>query len=148
ALKLMASGKMGQIEERPLGLIQVALRNVERLVVMINDLLDLEKVAAGKMEMKLQPTDVSKVLEDALASNESYAAEFGVRLIRIGTKASVIVDANHDRLVQVLNNLLSNAAKFSPRGETVEAELRNTRGAVQIIVRDHGAGIPEEYGDR
>ena len=148
ALKLMASGALGELADKPRSVLAIAVRNVERLVVTINDLLDLEKFEAGKMEMRLSPTDLSRVVEEAISANTNYAAELGVQLSCIGTERPYIVEANHDRLIQVLNNLLSNAAKFSRSGETVDVELRETRSAVQIFVRDHGVGIPEEFQGR
>ncbi|WP_127903370.1 ATP-binding protein [Solirhodobacter olei] len=148
ALKLLTAGALGEIAEKPAEVLGIAVRNVQRLVVTINDLLDLEKFEAGKMDMPLEPTDLAAVVEEAVACNASYAAELDVTLRVIGLEGRPVVPGNRDRLIQVLNNLLSNAAKFSRPGQAVEVELRSAGGAARIIVRDRGIGIPEEFQSR
>lgn len=148
ALKLVASGALGAVPEKPASLLAVALRNVDRVILMINDLLDLEKLDAGKMEIATEPTDLSSLLEEALVANAPYAAELGVTFRCVGADRPRMVEANHVRMIQVLNNLLSNAAKFSRPGGVVEIELRDAGGMMQIQVKDNGVGIPEEAQGR
>lgn len=144
ALKLVTSGTLGPLADKPAALLSVAQRNVDRVVLMINDLLDLEKLDAGKMDMEMEPVDLSTLVEEALDANLPYAGELGVRLVCKGADSARMVLANHGRLIQVLNNLLSNAAKFSRPGGVVEVEIRGADGCEQIIVRDSGIGIPKE----
>lgn len=144
ALKIVTSGTLGRLAEKPAALLEVALRNVDRVVLMINDLLDLEKFDAGRMEMELGPVDLSALVEEAVAANTPYAGELGIRLACKGCDVSRTVHANHDRMIQVLNNLLSNAAKFSRPGGQVEVEVATVDGVEQILVRDSGIGIPKE----
>jgi signal transduction histidine kinase len=144
ALKLITAGAFGAMPEKPSALLDVALRNVDRVVLMINDLLDLEKLDAGKMEITLEPTDLSAVIEEAVAANTSYAEELGVSFRCSGTERPRMIDGNHARMIQVLNNLLSNAAKFSRPGGVVEVELRDRADGLQVLVKDTGVGIPKE----
>lgn len=144
ALKLGMAGTLGPLPNKAHGVFGIALRNVERLVAMINDLLDLEKIASGRLDMQLESTDLSDIVREAVAANASYAAELGVTLNSIGTGKPHVVRANQDRMIQVLNNLLSNASKFSDVGQVVDVELRDMSQTVQILVRDRGRGIPED----
>jgi two-component system, OmpR family, sensor histidine kinase VicK len=144
ALKLITAGAFGAMPEKPSALLDVALRNVDRVVLMINDLLDLEKLDAGKMEITLEPTDLSAVIEEAVAANTSYAEELGVSFRCSGTERPRMIEGNHARMIQVLNNLLSNAAKFSRPGGVVEVELRDRADGLQVLVKDTGVGIPKE----
>lgn len=144
ALKLITAGAFGAMPEKPAALLDVALRNVDRVVLMINDLLDLEKLDAGRMEIELGPTDLSAVIEDAVAANAGYADELGVAFSCRGTDRPRMIEGNHQRMIQVLNNLLSNAAKFSRPGGVIEVELRDRGDNLQLLVKDSGVGIPKE----
>lgn len=144
ALKLITAGAFGALPEKPSALLDVALRNVDRVVLMINDLLDLEKLDAGKMEIELEPTDLSAVVQEAIDGNTAYAEELGVSITSEGLDRPWIFDGNHQRMIQVLNNLLSNAAKFSRPGGVVEVELRERGDSLQLLVKDSGLGIPKE----
>lgn len=144
ALKLGTAGSLGPLPSKAQGVFGIALRNVERLVAMVNDLLDLEKIASGRLEMPMTPTDLSVIVKEAVAANINYAAELGVTLRAIGTERPHVVNANPDRMIQVLNNLLSNASKFSKPGQVVLVELCDATDSVQIYVRDRGVGIPAD----
>lgn len=148
ALKLSTAGALGTLPEKAQGPLEVAVRNVERLVLLINDLLDLEKIMAGKMDMPREPTDLSEIVTEAVAANINYAAELGISISARGTDVPHIVDANATRIIQVLNNLLSNASKFSTPGQTVEVELGETKKSVQIFVRDRGKGMSADMQRR
>ena len=143
-LKLVTSGALGPLEDKPAALLQVALRNVDRVVLLINDLLDLEKLDAGKMDMPMEPIDLGELVQEAAAVNGDYARALGVRILAQGPGRPVVVPANRDRMIQVMTNLLSNAAKFSRPGGAVDVALSDAGSAAQITVRDYGTGIPKE----
>ena len=114
---------------------------------MINDLLDMDKLVAGKMHFDLQPRALQPLLELALLHNQPYAEQHQVRLhLQAEGDAAVRVDAQ--RLAQVMANLLSNAAKFSPAGGSVVVRLQHRGEVLRVSVADSGPGIPEAFKSR
>ncbi len=149
ALGLVYDGAAGEINDTARQMVQIAYNNSERLVTLINDLLDMEKIEAGKMSFEMQPIRMSLLLDRAVMDNSGYATAHGVRFEIVGDILDVQINADHDRMMQVLTNLLSNAAKFSPEGEpvSVSAELREGH-MIRVSVQDRGPGIPVEFHDR
>ncbi|RKH62164.1 GAF domain-containing sensor histidine kinase [Corallococcus llansteffanensis] len=148
SLGLLCGGIAGPLAPPVEQMVSIAHRNSERLLRLINDILDLEKMESGGLDLHLTSTDVAPLLEQALQAHQGYAAEYGVHL-------EVVVDAPHararvdeDRFGQVLANLLSNAIKFSPQGERVLLSLTREAGALRVEVTDHGPGIPEAFQAR
>jgi PAS domain S-box-containing protein len=128
-------------------LVDIANKNCERLILLINDILDIDKIASGTMHFEKRRVSLYALLAEAVEGIRDYAGSIEVRLnLALPAEASVSVD--RDRLIQVLNNLLSNAVKFSPRRGTVELAAEEHGGKIRISVRDHGPGIPEEFQDR
>jgi PAS domain S-box-containing protein len=148
ALTLVADGETGDLPEEAKRMIDIAHRNSERLLRLINDMLDLKKIESGKMEFHLQPLELTSLVEQAVETNHAYAQQFGVRLALEGDLPEAMVNADSDRLMQVLTNLLSNAARYSPPSEAVDVSISRHNGAVRIAVTDHGPGIPEEFRSR
>lgn len=146
ALALMLEGEM---DEESRELVAVCKRNADRLVRLVNDILDLSKLEAGKLELDLRPHDPAVLCTDAAASLDGWAQRAGVRL-RIHTEHALPrVRADADRIAQVLANLLSNALKFSRRGaEVVLSAAHDARGGVVFRVQDHGPGIAAEFRDK
>jgi len=126
--------------------IDMACQNSERLSALINDVLDLEKIDSGQMTLDLKPQQLRGVLEHAVRINQPYADMYHVRLMLL-PGAEFTVAADHDRLLQVLTNLISNAAKFSPENSDVEVSAGQCGNAVRIAVRDRGPGIPDSFRD-
>ncbi len=128
-------------------LLETANRTSERLTVLINDILDLEKIESGHMAFTMVPLDLIEVCNAALAANEGYARQHGAQLAPLASsEASARVSGDSHRLMQVLSNLLSNAVKYSAPGGLVELTLSSARpGYWRIGVRDHGQGIPEAF---
>ncbi len=126
-------------------LLDIAYRNCERLVELVNDILDMEKIEAGETEYALTPIDVRDLVFDAIELNTAYGAQLGINFETAETIPDLTVSGNYQGLLQVLANLLSNAAKYSPeRGRVVISVERDDEVAV-ISVRDWGAGISDEY---
>ncbi len=126
-------------------LIRVARDNSQRLVRLTNDILDLEKLDSGKFQITLEPVELETMIDTAIQANQGYADQYGVSLVRTQSEGPAWVNASFDRLMQVMANLLSNAAKFSPRGARVEIRLQRMRGAFRVSIIDRGPGIPEEF---
>ncbi|HEY0963765.1 MAG TPA: ATP-binding protein [Pseudomonadales bacterium] len=147
ALSLIQSGVLGEVPEAMREQLAEAGRNSERLNSIINDLLDMDKLLAGKMNFRFERCALVPLLDEALAAMRSYAEIYGVRLVRRGdVPATLDVDAM--RLTQVLTNLLSNACKFAPGSSDVVLEHRIEGDTVLISVIDTGPGIPEAFRSR
>ena len=127
-------------------LVQVALANADRLIRIVNDILDMSKIEAGEMmvtpkRMRLQP-----IIEDSVRSVEAVARDAGVTIVQSHNGVGEVL-ADPDRTIQVLINLLSNAVKHSPSGSKVEVTTTLERGLAAIAVQDHGPGIPAHKVD-
>jgi len=154
ALGLLAGGVVGALPEAAERLVEIAVSNSERLVRLINDILDMEKIESGKLDLQLHPLQIVPLVRESLEANRAYAQTLDVHFVlenRVPENAQVLADA--DRLTQVLTNLLSNAAKFSPRESEVQIQIEETLNAdasraVRVSVRDKGAGVPPEFHDR
>jgi signal transduction histidine kinase len=128
-------------------LIGMARANSQRLHRLVNDILDIEKLEAGKMVFRPQRIDVNRLLRQEIETHAALAQGCGVTL-RADAAGGHAVDADPDRLRQVVSNLLSNAIKFSPPGAAVELRAETRGKCVRIAIRDHGPGIPLEFRDR
>jgi PAS domain S-box-containing protein len=143
SLSLLAGGVLGELPDEAKEVVGIAERNTVRLVALINDILDLERLKMGKMEMHFASLPAETILERSLESVRAFAEQQGVKLEAVPAPATVFADA--DRLVQVLVNLLSNAIKFSPRGSPVRVSTREGEDGVEFSVADEGRGIPAPH---
>lgn len=142
AMGLLLAGSTGELPDRARDILEIAHRNSDRLINIINDLLDIEKIAAGKMSFDCGPYDISALLDEAVLANENFSKRFDVTIERDeALQGQVLID--FDRSLQVLNNLLSNASKFSPPGGKVILGGRDTGDSIEITVQDFGKGIPD-----
>lgn len=148
SLSLLEAGKVGELPETALKMVRIAHSNSLRLIGLVNDILDLNKLSGGHMQLKAEPLDLAGLLRDAIEANEAYAADFGVTLEARLPTGSAGYTGDYDRLMQVMNNLISNAVKFSPRGKPVQIQLNRTASCYRIAVSDAGAGIPPEFQQR
>jgi DNA-binding response OmpR family regulator len=138
------SGQLPQMAER---LLTIAHTNSQRLVRLINDILDIEKLESGHVVFNLSQVDIRQLVEQAIEDNRGFAEGYGVH-IRFDTEsADCEVNADPDRLVQVITNLLSNAVKFSPADGEVLVAVEKTGNVIRISVRDHGSGVPADFKD-
>ena len=145
SLKLLESGAIGQLPGPVERLVGIALDNSLRLSRLVDDILDIQKLEAGKVNFNLERTDVKAVVRQAIEANGAFADAYDVKMQLDEEAADAAVDADPDRLMQVLLNLLSNAVKFSPTGEEVSVAIARSGDSVRIGVRDRGDGIPEEF---
>lgn len=146
-LGLLLSGSLGEVSNHSGKVLDIAKRNSERLLLLINDILDIEKIESGAMRLNLNRCNVVELLNQSIAMNQGYARECGVDLSLLNTlgqdTVSIYVDAQ--RFAQVMSNLISNAAKFSPVGSMIEISLVVHPATVCIHVKDHGIGISKEF---
>jgi PAS domain S-box-containing protein len=148
SLGLLAGGVAGELPEKARSLVEIAAKNGERLGRLINDILDIEKIESGKMGFRFAPVELGALVEQAVESNRAYAEAYGVELRIAGTLPEARVWADADRVLQVMANLVSNAAKFSPPGEVVEVAVERLDGNLRVEVTDRGKGIPPELRPR
>lgn len=147
SLGLLAGGAVGPLSDQAGRLIQIAHANSQRLVRLINDILDIEKIESGKLRLDLTPLDLRDIAQRSIEGIRGYAEELGVGLsLAEGETAPIRGDA--DRLIQVVTNLLSNACKFSPSGSVVSVTVDRETRLVRLSVADHGPGIPDAFRSR
>lgn len=142
ALGLLGSGLLGDVPARAQRMLEIAVTNTDRLVRLINDILDLEKISSGKVELHRRPLAASALLRDAVDVVQNVADRAGVTLVREEVDATVMAD--RDRIVQTLTNLIGNAVKFSSAGSVVRIGGATEGGALLLFVEDEGVGIPAE----
>lgn len=128
--------------------LEIASSNCERLMSLINDILDIEKIASGNMRFELRPRVVADILRNAVQAAEGYDPRMNVRFKLEVPSNDVRIVVDEERLLQVLANLLSNAAKFSPAHGTVQVTVDRAPDQVRICVIDRGPGIPEDFRER
>ncbi|MDH5359181.1 MAG: ATP-binding protein [Gammaproteobacteria bacterium] len=145
AIGLMASSKIGEMPEKFKSMLTITLENTERLVRLINDILDIQKLEAGGVVFALSPIELAPIIEQCVEQNVAYAEQYGVRLNILNNIRNIVIKTEPDRLNQVLTNLISNAVKFSSVGDEVIISVSKISQYVRISVSDNGPGIPEEY---
>jgi len=148
ALGLLQSGAAGALPEKASAMARIAYKNSERLVRIINDILDIGKLEAGQVAFECTGVRLSELLQQSIEANATYADKYGVRLeLDDGSNGEqAFVDPN--RVIQVITNLLSNACKFSPRGAVVRVRARPLASMLRVEIEDSGPGIPEEFQNR
>ena len=142
ALGLLTSGILGEANEKATNLLRIALTNSDRLVRLINDILDLERIQSGREPLAFRTVQLADIVKQAIEDMQPMADAAGVQLIHDATKVEITADS--DRLLQVITNLLSNAVKFSPPNSPVSVMLRPGVTGVILSVIDHGRGIPAD----
>ncbi|MFZ5603680.1 MAG: CHASE domain-containing protein [Pseudomonadota bacterium] len=149
ALGLIFGGATGKLPDKAAELISIAYKNSQRLSSLINDLLDMEKLVAGKMSIQLQVQPLQPLIRDALEMNRAYGSERNIQLRLTRDIPAVNVAVDSQRLMQILSNLLSNAIKFSPAGATIDIDVTTIpHHQVRISVTDRGPGIPAAFRER
>lgn len=145
ALGLVLGKASVGMSEKAKVLLETANRNCERLTLLINDILDLEKIESGSLVFQMNTIDVVSIAQQAVVANEGYAQQHQVKLqLKEGLPTAIILGDEH-RLLQVFANLLSNAVKYSTINGQVEISLSQQDEYVIIAVQDHGQGIPIQF---
>jgi signal transduction histidine kinase len=128
-----------------LELVKIAHRNSRRLIEIVNDILDMEKLAAGKMVFETNPIELVTLVNQAIEYNEAFATNLNVHFLFAQFPESACIRADGSRLMQVLTNLMSNAVKFSPAGSEVQLSILKAGKHWRINVKDQGIGIPVAF---
>lgn len=145
SLGLIAGGALGEIPVQPKQMIELAYKNAQHLTTLINDLLDMEKLVAGKLQVELTKQTLLPIVEQSLQGIHAYAEQYNVRVSVINQTDNAVVNVDSLRLQQVLTNLLSNAVKFSPAGDEVIVSVFHRHNNIRVEVLDHGPGVPDNF---
>ncbi|MCK2148102.1 PAS domain S-box protein [Marinobacter alexandrii] len=148
ALGLVVGGGLGELPEQVRQMISIAQNNSLRLTHLINDLLDIEKISAGKLQFDMKVEPLIPLIEQALESHRTFGGKRNVVLSLDSESKDTDVRVDSQRLQQVLANLLSNAIKFSPEGGAVNISVQQVAGQARVTVTDQGPGIPEAFQSR
>ena len=148
ALGIVANGLAGAMPEQSVRMIRIAHNNSQRLIHLVNDLLDMEKLVAGKMHFEMRAQMLLPLIQQSIESNVTFAQQYGVTYELIPPASDVKVTVDQQRLLQVLANYLSNAAKFSPLDDVVTIHLQIAAHRVRVVVTDKGPGVPDEFRAR
>lgn len=146
SLGLMTGGAVGPLTPEAQEMLTVAENNSERLLLLINDILDMQKIESDEFDMEFEKMDVMPFLKQSMKDNKSYVEQYGVKILLETFDESLYVKANKNRLMQVMANLLSNAAKFSHTNGMIKvAVARKSNNIIRISVTDNGYGIAKEF---
>ncbi len=148
SLGLLRAGSVGQLPEAAHRLVEIAENNSRRLIRLINDILDIEKIESGRMHFERQPLDLVKMVERAITDSQGLAEAQQARLELSAPREKLMVRGDEDRLLQVVANLLSNAIRYSPEQGCVRVLLTRDNGQAIVAVEDEGPGIPPEFHGR
>jgi PAS domain S-box-containing protein len=142
ALGLLSFENIGQVNEKSANLIRIAHANSERLISLINDILDLDRMGSGRGNLNFRAVQLSQIVCQAIDNLKPVADAAGVQLVHDSNQVEIAGDP--DRLLQVLTNLISNAIKFSPASSVVSVSMHSDTSGVTISVTDKGRGIPAD----
>jgi PAS domain S-box-containing protein len=148
ALSLLVNDAGGTLPARAMRLLTIARANSQRLVRLVNSILDMEKIESGKVVFVLKRVEVRALVEHAIDAIGGLTDGCGVRMRLDAASDAGDIRGDPDWLLQVVTNLLSNAVKFSPTGEEVVIAIENRSPTIRISVRDHGHGVPEDFKQR
>ncbi len=139
---LVRTGALGDVPEKAKKALDIAYQNSERLKNLINDILEIEKAEAGMLNILFESLDITALIDEAIEANQGYGDEYSVTFVALGQNDPVYVDGDGERIMQVISNLMSNAAKFSHKEGVVEISLTQNEERVRVSVKDFGSGIP------
>jgi PAS domain S-box-containing protein len=148
SLGLILGAMRSEVSDKAGRLLGIAHSNCERLIVLINDILDIDKITSGEMPFDKTDTTLAPIVRLALDGSQAYAEQFGVTVRARALDDTLAATVDVGRLMQVLSNFLSNAIKLSPRDGLIEVELVQDNGQARIAVIDQGPGISEAFQER
>jgi signal transduction histidine kinase len=143
SIDLLTAGRLGPMPDAVKKVLAIAQRNCDRLVRLVDDTLDMHKIIAGKMPFAMDSLNLPKLVEATVASNRPFAERLGITLELDMGPDEVFVVGDGMRLEQVMTNILSNAAKFSPTGSNVQVLVQKGAETVRVLVVDKGVGLSE-----
>lgn len=143
---LIEAGAKGEISPEAKVSVQASAKNVEKLIALVNDLLDFQKLKAGKMQLKLESCSLPSIVAEAAELLAESAQQKSVQILL--PKAEIMVDCDYNKILQAVVNLLSNAIKFSEPNSSVEVAVRLAADHVILTVSDTGPGVPESFREK
>ncbi len=145
-LSIVANGVVDNDVKKRTDLLKSALSNSERLKLLINDLLDVQKVSSGNIDLHLNTVASGSMIDDVIKRQEGYASQFGVTIIHSNDgEEALFMEVDEHRIQQVFDNLISNAIKFSPAKGVVEIASCRVDDEIKISIRDYGEGVPKGF---
>ncbi|MEO8089399.1 MAG: response regulator [Gemmatimonadales bacterium] len=144
SLALVLAGAGGPLEDAARELLEIAARNSDRLIALVNDLLDLSRIESGRVPLNPGPVALGEAVSASVEMVGGFAAERGVALVVQPPEEAINVTAVRERMIQVIVNLISNAVKFSPRESQVRVRWRRDLEYATLEVADQGPGIPKD----
>jgi len=142
SLELIADGVAGELPENVLSLIRMSNDSCDHLLRVVNNILDMDKIENGKMELNSEPVVLADVIKSCVAANIHYGASCGAIFSIKAILPNVIVTMDKDRITQVMDNLLSNAAKYGSGADIIEVAMElQPENMVRVSIKDHGEGI-------
>jgi signal transduction histidine kinase len=148
ALGLIEGATVVEPDEQTRMLAHIATRNCERLSALVDDLLDLRKIESGQFTLQKKPVALAELIRKSISANQGYAEAFDVSFVMHEPSMDVTVNVDGNRIMQVMANLLSNAAKYGKAEDTIEVSISRVGHFVRVAVTDHGDGVPESFRDR
>ena len=145
ALDLLESGMIGDLPVSARDVVKIAATNSDRLVRLINDILDIERIEAGEVKFDVEAMNIISLMRQAVDQAIGFAHSEGVSLLVRDANLEIEVMGDRDQLLQVLGNLISNAIKFSPRGSEVRLSADPRGDTVRVLVVDQGPGVPPDF---
>jgi PAS domain S-box-containing protein len=142
SMGLLLSNATGELPDKALALLGIAHRNADRLVLIINDILDLEKISAGRMDFDLQDSDMSELVRETNHATEMLQQRFALKVETKGIDKPLPIKTDSTRIIQVLTNFMSNACKFSKPNGKIVIEVQQLDESLRVSVTDEGPGIP------
>jgi signal transduction histidine kinase len=127
------------------GLIRIAARNVERLRRLVNDLLDSQKLEVRKVDFVIKRVEIDSLIEQSIELNQFFSDQYEIEIVLVNKLPGVKVHVDSERIIQVMNNLISNAAKFSPSKSSIRISMLKRNHQIRVAVTDSGPGIPAEF---
>jgi signal transduction histidine kinase len=146
SLSLLHNKKIGYLDDKQQNLIDISYRNTERLLELVNDILTLSKLESGNIEFKSRKIDLVELLKSSVQLNEPYCktCNTNIKLICEDKTKSIFIIGDEQRLLQVMSNFISNAAKFTCKNDIIEIKVKTAGEYAVVEVTDHGPGIPAE----
>ncbi len=147
SLDIVTKGLNLDLPEQATSMLDISNRNVERLLTLINDILDVSKLESGEINFVMEKVEIKPFIKNITEMNQEYAKKYNTIFKCINCNNDVSVNVDRDRLEQVMSNLLSNAAKYSPENVPVEIFTAVNDGVIRVSVKDYGPGIAEDFQD-
>ncbi len=148
SLDLLLNTRAGDLSQQARYLVDMARRNAERLLLLVNDILDVQRIESGQLGFSFQTFDLLPLIRSVIETNQNFAISQGVKLSLVQAPERAYVSGDPDRLMQVMANLLSNAAKFSGQNANVTVEVIEEGDFVRTVIHDTGPGIPPDFHSR